>query len=343
MKPIMATLESKVLGRHLLTIERDFSHSNTGLSTPLGNPSRKVASGYNSNARIFLTEQGAFALDAPAVAGEGAVGTDDAMTGDEDGEFIGGAGPGDGADGLGQADALGNLGVAGGLAEGNFGECPPHALLEGGATDVERKLEAEARIFDQADDLGDEFFEFAVRANEVSLGKTILEIAGEFVGIITEENGADTLVGRGDKDGAERGLPDGEADGRPVATAAKRLRFHAEGPGGFGVEAPVGNVARVVNGAGDAGTAGKFLADTFGTMRGGVGLRAEASHLGEDALKMKRTHANGAGQIGERERFVCGFDEAAGSSHDFGVMVGKRDSGVHAFRGDIRRILNSAH
>jgi hypothetical protein len=25
------------------------------------------------------------------------------------------------------------------------------------------------------------------------------------------------------------------------------------------------------------------------------------------------------------------------------VMVGKRDSGVHAFRGDIRRILNSAH
>jgi hypothetical protein len=83
------------------------------------------------------------------------------------------------------------------------------------------------------------------------------------------------------------------------------------------------------------------LADTYGTMCGGVGLRAEASHLGEDALKMKRTHANGAGQIDERGGFIRSLDEATGSSHEFCVMVGKRDVGVHAF-GDDYRILNSA-
>jgi hypothetical protein len=50
---------------------------------------------------VLHLEEGGLALDAVGVAGERAVGADDAVTGDEDGDLVGGAGAGDGATAVG--------------------------------------------------------------------------------------------------------------------------------------------------------------------------------------------------------------------------------------------------
>ena len=276
---------------------------------------------------FFFAEQLLLSLDAPAVAGEVAVGADDAVARDGDGERVGGAGPGDGADGARVADAAGDFGVAGGLAEGDLGERVPDALLEGGAADVEREVQADSRIFDEADDFCDGQLEVAVGADQVRAGKAVLEVAGELVGIVAEEDGADAFVGRGDEDGAERALADGEPDGGAGSALAKSARFHAEGLRGAGVEAAVGIIAGVVDGAGDGFAAGQRGADFFGAMGGGVGLGAEAGEFGEEALKVEGAEADGAREFVECGRFFGGLDEAAGLGDDFGVVRGK---GGHA-------------
>jgi len=209
------------------------------------------------------------------------------MAGDGEGERVGGAGSGNGADGFGPTNALGDFGVAGGLAQGDFGERAPDTLLEGGAADVEGEIEGELRVFHEADDAGDDLLEIAVGADQVRPGKAVLEIAGELVGVVSQENGADALVGCGDEDGTERALADGEADGGAGTTLAEGARLHAEGLRGLGIKSSAGIVAGSVNRAGDAFAAGKLAADFFGPARGGVGFGAEAGQLGEDALKVK--------------------------------------------------------
>ena len=276
---------------------------------------------------MFLSQERPFAGDAPAVAGEGAVGADDAVAGDGDGDLVGGAGPGDGADGCGLADALGDFGIGGGLAEGDFGEGFPYFLLESGALNIEREKDTLAWIFDEADDFGDELLERAVSADELRVGKAVLEGAGEGVGVVAEEDGADAFVGCGDEDGAEGTLADGEADGGARAAFAKIFRGHAERFRGVGVEAGVGFVAGLVDGAGDAGAAGECGADFFGAMGDGVGFGAEAGGCGEDTLEMEGAHADGAGEVGERGRILGGLDDAAGAGDDFRVMGGES---VHA-------------
>ena len=58
----------------------------------------------------LVGEQPLFAMEAAAVAGERAVGADDAMAGHDDADGIGTIRETDGADGAGTADALGPAG-----------------------------------------------------------------------------------------------------------------------------------------------------------------------------------------------------------------------------------------
>ncbi len=75
------------------------------------------------------------------------------MAGDRHGERIGGAGLGHGAHGLGPADRLGDLGVGRRCSRRDGAERLPDLLLEGGAANVERQVEALAWSLDEADDL----------------------------------------------------------------------------------------------------------------------------------------------------------------------------------------------
>ena len=93
----------------------------------------------------FVGDEEAFAVEAAAVAGEGAVFADDAVAGDDDGAEVGGVGHGDAA-GVGGAggcgDALGEGGVGDGLAVGDALEFGPDEALELGAEGEERECEA---------------------------------------------------------------------------------------------------------------------------------------------------------------------------------------------------------
>lgn len=81
----------------------------------------------------LVGEEPALAVDAAAVAGEGAVGADDAMAGDDDADRIRAIREADGADGFGAADALGELAVGDGRAAGDLAEGEPDFALEGSA------------------------------------------------------------------------------------------------------------------------------------------------------------------------------------------------------------------
>src|SRR5579862_198595 len=89
----------------------------------------------------FLLQQGALALQTPAVAGEGAVLAYSAVAGDDDRHRIRGAGAADGADGFGVAEAAGDLGVGAGAAGGDGAQLFPDAPLERRRLDVEGQVE----------------------------------------------------------------------------------------------------------------------------------------------------------------------------------------------------------
>src|SRR5579859_965587 len=94
------------------------------------------------SARVALMrEQPFFALQAAAEARQRAVGTDDAMTGNDDGNGIASIREADGARAVGIANALGELTIAPGFAEGYFCELAPHPLLKFAALHFQGQIE----------------------------------------------------------------------------------------------------------------------------------------------------------------------------------------------------------
>jgi len=87
----------------------------------------------------FVLEEPAFAFEAAAVACEGAVGADDAVTGDHDTDGVGSVGEAYGADRGGATDALRELAVGRGGAGGDFAEGAPDFALEWGAGGLDWK------------------------------------------------------------------------------------------------------------------------------------------------------------------------------------------------------------
>src|ERR1700730_14507355 len=92
---------------------------------------RKLRDGWGSC--TFMFEEPLLAFHTAAVAGEGAVGSDDAVTGNDDSDGIGAVGETDGADWGGAADAAGELAVGGGGAERNLSQSLPYLTLKGRA------------------------------------------------------------------------------------------------------------------------------------------------------------------------------------------------------------------
>ncbi len=218
------------------------------------------------------------------------------MAGDGDGNAVGGAGTGDGAHGLRRADTFGELRVADSGASGDLAQGLPDALLEGGAADIKRESEAELGCFHEGDDLSDGLLKCLIAAEQLSLRELVLEVAEQLIGVIAEGEGTDAFGRRGDEEGAERAFGEGEADGFTGAAGAKALGSHAEGLGGFFVEAAVGVEAGFVDGLGDGGALGQSPAHCGVAMSGGVGLGREAGVLLEEAVEMEPAQTGGPGQ-----------------------------------------------
>src|SRR3546814_19930915 len=70
----------------------------------------------------------------------------------------------------------------------------PHALLEGGAAQVERQIETEGRRLDEADDLRHPLLELGLAADKLCLGEAVLERANQRFRLVAQQNGADSLV-----------------------------------------------------------------------------------------------------------------------------------------------------
>lgn len=83
----------------------------------------------------------AFGGESAGVAGQGAVGADDAVAGDEDGEGVGADCVGYGADGGRMADAPGKFAVGRGPAVGYQQQLVPHRFLKLRACEHQRHVE----------------------------------------------------------------------------------------------------------------------------------------------------------------------------------------------------------
>ena len=151
----------------------------------------------------FPVEQNALAFDAPGVTRERTVIAENPVAGNGDGKIVRGAGTGDRAYRLRGADTPRDLGIGNGLADGNLLKRPPHPMLEGGAADVERKVEADIGRLDEADDPRDQSLIVAIGADEARVREPILKIADELVRVVSQQDRGDALCARGDQDGAE--------------------------------------------------------------------------------------------------------------------------------------------
>src|SRR5688500_10772846 len=93
----------------------------------------------------FVIEQPLLAPAAAGVARELAVGADDAMARDDNGELVPAVGRSDGAHRCGGTDGLRDVTVRSRFAKGDRGEHPPDAMIERGPALQERKVERVAR------------------------------------------------------------------------------------------------------------------------------------------------------------------------------------------------------
>src|SRR3546814_14389990 len=101
----------------------------------------------------------------------------DVCSSDLDRQAVGAAGLGHRTHRLRLPDAAGNVGIADRGADGDLAEGPPHALLEGGAAQVERQIETEGRRLDEAADLRHPLLELGLAADQLCLGEAVLERA----------------------------------------------------------------------------------------------------------------------------------------------------------------------
>ncbi len=92
----------------------------------------------------FQVEKAALEVLAEGKAGEGAVGADDAMAGNDHAGGVGGIGAADGASGEGRSQLRGELAVGARFTERNSAEGGPDAELEGRAGQSEREIEGAA-------------------------------------------------------------------------------------------------------------------------------------------------------------------------------------------------------
>ena len=98
----------------------------------------------------------------------------------------------------------------------------PHALLERGAADVERQVQALTRRLDEADDLGHHVLEFGVAALKLGVRKAVLQVAHQRMRDRRRAGSRTRPCRGGDQHRAERGLPDGEADDAPAPPRGPR-------------------------------------------------------------------------------------------------------------------------
>src|SRR6187397_799716 len=214
------------------------------------------------------------------------------MTGNGDREVVRRARASDSAHRLRHPDAACDFGVGHGLADRNLLQRLPDALLESGAANVEREIQTDPRRLDETHNACNEALVVAVGADETRPRKTILEIANEPLGIVSEQNRGDALRTRSDEDRTERRLSNSESDLLVGATSAVLRRRHAQHVRRLLIETSAGVEARVVDRLRDGAVGSQSFADFPGPVSGSIVLGSQPGGRLEDAMEMARAAAD---------------------------------------------------
>ena len=244
----------------------------------------------------------------------------DTVARNRDGQRVGSAGLRHGSHGRRCADTLGDFGVAHALALRNAAQRLPHALLESRAADVQRQIEADTGRLDETDDHRHPLLELGITADELRVGKPVLQLAGQCLRVVAQRDGADTAIALCDQDGTQGALPDGESNVDVGTARTEAGGRHPEHRVGLLVEPAAGVVARLVDGRGDGPAARQRLADTSGPVAGRVGFRCQAGDRLEDPVQVGGAHPGALRQLLKRRHLFGCFDEAAQFSHHPGLL-----------------------
>ena len=240
------------------------------------------------------------------------------MTGDDDGELVGGTGGGDSPGGVRFAEPAGQLGVGDRLAGRNLAQQRPDPALEDGSLQVERQVLSVVEAVQAGDQLRDPLPEFV----NVRLDRRVWEAGRNEllcgIGIVSQFDQAEAALGGCDCNPAESALDDGCVEPLTPASVAIGGRCHAEGLSCGFVDGTGGLVAGGVQGAGDRFAALQVFAEPFGP--GGVGVFAgcHAEGSAEQSVQVTGTQADRAGEIVERRRCVRGIDGPADGEDGIG-------------------------
>src|SRR5262249_15839681 len=146
-----------------------------------------------------------------------------------------------------RANPLGEIAIACGGPCGDLADRLPHPLLEGGAADVERQIEATGRRLDKTDHLRHKPLERFIAANKLRFGEAARRSAAQRPGLAANPDRAPPFAGGGDEDRPERALANRKANDVPAPAAAELRWRHAEQTGRGGVEPSVGVEAGAID------------------------------------------------------------------------------------------------
>ena len=256
------------------------------------------------------------------------------MTGDRDCEVVRRAGTCDGAHRLRRPDAPSDFGVGNRFAGAKVLQRQPDPPLECGAAQIERKVQADLRPFDEGDDPRYQGLVVAIGPDQPRVREAILEAADERLRIVSEQDRGHALLARGHQKGAERRLADGEPQLLVAAAGAVFGRRHAQHAGRLLVEAAAGVEAGVIDRLGHGVAASQSAADLPGPVAAGILLRRQARRRLEQAMEVARTAPDRRRQIGERRFFLARLDDPAGPRDQGRVLAVLRKAvGIAALAG----------
>lgn len=157
-----------------------------------------------------MLQEPALALHAAAVAGEGAVGSDDAVARDNDADGVGAVGQSYRPDCGGAADSFGEFGVGERGTVGDFSQRAPYLALEGGACCLHGQIVDDGEIAGEvaADFVGEPAGVLFWLEGESSLSVEALEEPEHARVVVGPIDGAEVTIVVGGEDQ----LPDGGID-----------------------------------------------------------------------------------------------------------------------------------
>ncbi len=250
----------------------------------------------------FTVEQRRLARHAPTIARERAPLRDDAMTRNRERGRIGRDGACDCTNRAGRPDRRRNFAVRCACARSDAPKLLPHAVLEGGAADVERERKASRRMVEIGEHVRDVGRKIRIGVHSPRGRESRSQIAFQCRARIAELDGADTALGCGNEKPAQLCSRHCIADCLRVATTAKGAGGHPERLALALVDARRRSEAGVRDRGRDVAARREPVTERTKPVCLGVRPRRDSDHALERPVEMRGTVSRGARELVEARR-----------------------------------------